>query len=783
MRRARGVVISLLLAGCIGKAPLAVGGGAVVIHTVDEENALPGTPGWLTWTAANGEMEAYASTTSLRGGDVLSVHASARPDPVLASWTVTRLGWYRHVGGRVVASGDGVHVSPQPMPDPDPSTGRIECAWPEVLSLSIDPAWTPGVYLLQLYAASGDAAEVPFVVREPQPRAPVLVVLPINTWQAYNDWGGNSLYVNSTTFPAARAWEVSYDRPYVAAEDLLIRDRYFVEFVESQGWDTAWVTDVDLDLDPTLAVGRRLIMLTGHDEYVSARERGALEDAVSSGASLASFSGDEIFWQVRIASSSSGAPGRTIVCYKDDVVSDPLYATQPQLATTMWRLPPVSRPEDQLLGNQSSAWHDAYLPLVIAAPEHWLLAGTGLTQGDLVPGVFGYESDHTFSDSPPLVTVGKIPVLTHDGLLDRADVVARDTSQGGFVVGGGSIDWAAVLAMDHVWDLRAQQIVGNVVSRALGQSFTPVRAAPLGPPAASPSYVASTVSTVFAGSPLVAPAGVTVLADRIYVADPGAHAIVRILAGTAQVVVSGLPSPLSLTTGSDGNIYWVDGKDGGLYRLASDGSVGNLASLGTPLGICAGSDGGLYVADEGASALVRVALDGSMTTVSQPGDLAAVTTVGCDPNGVIYALDAAHGRLVPFDPTLGAGPALVDDTYSRGVLDGPLGQAMLGGGRGLAARNGRLVFSEAANASVRQLWNGELRTLAGGATARLVDGAGAKAGFGMPAGIVATDDGSFLVADTGNAAVRRILPANAGQARQPPVTGVQASKKIARPWP
>jgi streptogramin lyase len=218
---------------------------------------------------------------------------------------------------------------------------------------------------------------------------------------------------------------------------------------------------------------------------------------------------------------------------------------------------------------------------------------------------------------------------------------------------------------------------------------------------------------------------------------------------------------MSMATGSDGNVYWVDGRDGGVYGLASDGSVSTLASLGSPLGICTGADGALYIADEEWSALVRVTLDGSITTVSQPGDLSHATAVGCDPAGIIYVIDAVHGRLVPFDPAQGAGAALIDDTYTRGVLDGPLGQAMLGGGRGLAARNGRVVFSEGANASVRQLWNGEVHTLAGGATARLVDGPGANAGFGIPAGIATNDDGSFLVADTGNAAVRLIVPADA----------------------
>ena len=64
-------------------------------------------------------------------------------------------------------------------------------------------SWTSGYYLAELVLTAGpDAGRgswVPFIVREPpNQRSDVLVQAPVNTWQAYNDWGGRSLYFNFT---------------------------------------------------------------------------------------------------------------------------------------------------------------------------------------------------------------------------------------------------------------------------------------------------------------------------------------------------------------------------------------------------------------------------------------------------------------------------------------------------------------------------------------------------------------------------------------------------------
>ena len=64
------------------------------------------------------------------------------------------------------------------------------------------------------------------------------------TWQAYNDYGGNSLYEGS---PAGRAYKVSYNRPFdtnaETPEDFVWNAEYpMVRFLEANGYDVSYTS-------------------------------------------------------------------------------------------------------------------------------------------------------------------------------------------------------------------------------------------------------------------------------------------------------------------------------------------------------------------------------------------------------------------------------------------------------------------------------------------------------------------------------------------------------------
>src|SRR5262249_19767479 len=125
-----------------------------------------------------------------------------------------RMGWYSGLGGRLMlqtASIMGVHQAP--CPTVDATTFLMTCNWMSSYTLTLPSTWTDGVYLAVLSSTLGYQNYVPFVVRNDARTASLLYQQPANTYQAYNSWGGKSLYTFNST-GGTRAYKVSFDRPY-----------------------------------------------------------------------------------------------------------------------------------------------------------------------------------------------------------------------------------------------------------------------------------------------------------------------------------------------------------------------------------------------------------------------------------------------------------------------------------------------------------------------------------------------------------------------------------------
>ena len=87
------------------------------------------------------------------------------------------------------------------------------------------------------------ASHIFFVVRDDASHSDLLFQTSDTTWQAYNTYGGNSLYVGS---PAGRAYKVSYNRPFTTRgtgpEDFVFNAEYpMVRWLEANGYDVSYI--------------------------------------------------------------------------------------------------------------------------------------------------------------------------------------------------------------------------------------------------------------------------------------------------------------------------------------------------------------------------------------------------------------------------------------------------------------------------------------------------------------------------------------------------------------
>src|SRR5207344_3420935 len=99
---------------------------------------------------------------------------------------------------------------------------------------------------------TGGASHIVFIVRDDAGTSDILFQTSDTTWQAYNTYGGNSLYQGSPGTNPARAYKVSYNRPFItrgnSAQDWLFNAEYpMVRWIESNGYNVSYFTGVDTD--------------------------------------------------------------------------------------------------------------------------------------------------------------------------------------------------------------------------------------------------------------------------------------------------------------------------------------------------------------------------------------------------------------------------------------------------------------------------------------------------------------------------------------------------------
>ena len=460
-------------------------------NLIQLENAKPGTIDWkLTKPGfTSGVIEGYASLTSVnRGGRILLFVSTSEP-----SYTIDlfRLGYYGGLGGRRVRDTVQRPGVLQPVPAPDPTTGLIECQWtnPYVLDIpnTSDPTdWMSGVYVAKLTASvSGTQGYIIFAVRDDARPSDLLMAQSVSTYQAYNPWGGKSLYgtIAQRSDDVNKAVQVSFNRPYFGestsgAGDYLYWEYWMAWWLEANGYDVSYATSIDVDANPTLLLSHRAYLSVGHDEYWSAAMRDHVEAARDAGVSLGFFSGNTSYWQVRFTPSPlTGDPSRTMVCYKNLWSQDPI--SPDSLKTNEWRLAPVNRPEDAMIGVRYIT--QARPPLVVDDASNWVFTGTGLNNGDVLTNpdgstFLGYEVDAMGPASPP-----QTQRLAHSPATPTranfADMTVYRATSGATVFAIGSIGWSLSLPA-------TQQITRNVLARFISGAFADTT--PLRPPLPTP---------------------------------------------------------------------------------------------------------------------------------------------------------------------------------------------------------------------------------------------------------------------------------------------------------
>lgn len=349
-------------------------------------------------------VEGYTGAVSYAPGDELALHLSSSAPQVAVEITL--------LGGeaKLVWKGDA-RATEHAVPENASSHG---CLWPAALTLKIPAGWRSGYYQVTLRVRDNGGAWTQrnartaegscyFILRPARGAgAPVLLQLATNTYNAYNNWGGFSLYAYHGR-AGLQGHRVSFRRP--PSSQFPNWEQPFVEWAERRGLALEYAANSDLEFHPEVLEGRKLVLSVGHDEYWSSPMRDNLEKWIEGGGNTAFFSGNTCCWQVR---SEDG--GNALTCWKQNWVSDPVYQTRGDktalpLLSSLWSHHLVQRPENSLtgVGFLWGGYHRSHGQLMegsgaftVHRPEHWLFAGTNLTKDAAFGGrdtIVGYECD------------------------------------------------------------------------------------------------------------------------------------------------------------------------------------------------------------------------------------------------------------------------------------------------------------------------------------------------------------------------------------------------------
>ena len=458
---------------------------------------LPGPPG-LVGGAARGAVAGYVAMQAIAPGQTQRVYVNA-PRSRTVRVRVYRMGWYGGTGGRLVMRSSSLHVVRQPRCRHRFSTGLTECDWHATLSFPIPAALPSGVYIVKLLAARGAQSDCLFIVRSSHP-APLLVEIPTASYEAYNAWGGDSLYPGGTKLTglthSTQGVEVSYDRPYdsqTGAGQFFIREVAMVRFLERYGYPAAYTTSESIDSKPAQVKGTRALMDVGHSEYWSVRDEQAFSSARDHGTSLIFISSDTMAWRVRFApataaSSQAGEAGHVIVAYKENAALDPDRAQPSGLfaegganlvgsAYDGCITPRVHKPGPPVY--RYYTWRPApYLR------PGWLFAHSGVSATTSIPGITGYELDQRTPATPGATRlIGTGAGVPCQGANEPSPVhgtVAETTlygvRSGALVFATGSLGWEYALSpvpqaspdAPRAPDPRVVAMTRNLLARVLG---------------------------------------------------------------------------------------------------------------------------------------------------------------------------------------------------------------------------------------------------------------------------------------------------------------------------
>lgn len=332
------------------------------------------------------------------------------------------------------------------------------CKWANTFSFKLPIGIESGIYSAELTNDLGELFNICFVVKG-HGSVPFVVLANTNTWQAYNDWSGQSFYTYGLNEEIARSEIISFDRPNIAATPygnkghLTEAELHLHRWMEDNNYAFDVIADQDLHDGSIDLNDYQTIVLNVHPEYWTQQMRDRLEAFQNNGGNIINLGANCIYWKTAVVDRRM-----------EKLVERNSFFIEGNSVGGLWRN--NGFPESEMLGVEyDRRGYNTYYPYATKNASHWIFNGTGLSNEDLFGdeslnggGASGHETDKMTLNSPPNTIFLAKGTNPESG---GATMCYYQHIAGGHVFSAGSITFTGSLTEDPICHQIAKNVFDN----------------------------------------------------------------------------------------------------------------------------------------------------------------------------------------------------------------------------------------------------------------------------------------------------------------------------------
>ena len=400
-------------------------------------------------------LQGYASSLSTQPGGSVDISVSA----TFPTYTAT-----------VVQLAPGDSANPAVMTGPTQYPGRLQtlqtgyrlngCNWAADFTIDVGADWPSGLYDARLESPFGQRYHVVFVVNPAAnaTAAPLAVMLPTNTYNAYNYWAGHNQYAYQSLNQSQGGKQRIYTflrpststvvDPPATISHTLYTDLFLLNWLTANGFTFDCYHDGDLNQDGSWLANYKALVLTSHPEYWTDAMVQNVATYMANGGILVCTGGNGFYERVTFS-----GDGNSLIFRVPATGARDTFGSQN---------PP--RPEAQIIGANFDGTQPPFMTFAayqVDDASHPFFAGTGLANGDTFGAAAYNGAASGWEVNTPIAA--SFAELAH-GLNPGggAEMAYATRPGGGWVFSVNSISFNGALSQDAL----SSTILKNVLTQA-----------------------------------------------------------------------------------------------------------------------------------------------------------------------------------------------------------------------------------------------------------------------------------------------------------------------------